>query len=236
MKLVGATDWFIRIPFMLEGLIQGFIGGVAACGGLWLINNRWTAGVERLPAEQRLRRARRRRRLTSARDADHRRHRHGRRRHRLRHRRLPLPRRVAPDPTPSCIWSVPALSANAPTRCRHRGERGGGRMGETVCRAVTIDPGAGAGRRRRSAHRRRRLEGVTIAGELKAFADAGAEVVVDFTVADAARLTVPWLAMHGIHAVVGTTGLTRTISPWPRSSARAARTASSRPTSPCRRC
>ena len=50
MKLVGATDWFIRIPFMLEGLIQGFIGGVAACGGLWLINNRWTAGVKDFPA------------------------------------------------------------------------------------------------------------------------------------------------------------------------------------------
>ncbi len=49
MKLVGATDWFIRIPFMLEGLIQGFIGGVAACGGLWLINNRWTAGVKDFP-------------------------------------------------------------------------------------------------------------------------------------------------------------------------------------------
>jgi cell division transport system permease protein len=49
MKLVGATDWFIRVPFMLEGLIQGFIGGVAACGALWLINNRWTAGVSDFP-------------------------------------------------------------------------------------------------------------------------------------------------------------------------------------------
>ena len=25
--------------------------------------------------------------------------------------------------------------------------------------------------------------------------------------ADAARVTLPWLAMHGVHAVVGTTGL-----------------------------
>ncbi|MDX6511480.1 MAG: cell division transport system permease protein [Gaiellaceae bacterium] len=30
MKLVGATNWFVRGPFMLEGLLTGFAGSVAA--------------------------------------------------------------------------------------------------------------------------------------------------------------------------------------------------------------
>src|ERR1700733_9503603 len=30
MKLVGATNWFIRIPFMLEGLIHGIVGAIVA--------------------------------------------------------------------------------------------------------------------------------------------------------------------------------------------------------------
>ena len=51
MKLVGATDWFIRVPFMLEGLIQGLIGSLTACAALWFINNRWTAGVAEFPQD-----------------------------------------------------------------------------------------------------------------------------------------------------------------------------------------
>ncbi len=36
MRLVGATRWFIRWPFMIEGVVVGFAGGVAAILMLWL--------------------------------------------------------------------------------------------------------------------------------------------------------------------------------------------------------
>ncbi len=49
MKLVGATDWFIRLPFMLEGLIQGVLGGLLAVVTMQFINWRWTIGVEDFP-------------------------------------------------------------------------------------------------------------------------------------------------------------------------------------------
>jgi 4-hydroxy-tetrahydrodipicolinate reductase len=89
----------------------------------------------------------------------------------------------------------------------------GGRMGREVCLAVTaaadlelvaaVDP----------FHEGEAVEGLggaaglTIGGDVAALSAAGAEVVVDFSVADAVRANLSWYAEHGIHAVVGTTGL-----------------------------
>ena len=39
MKLVGATNWFIRIPFMLEGTIHGLIGAALAIPALFVVDN-----------------------------------------------------------------------------------------------------------------------------------------------------------------------------------------------------
>jgi len=38
MKLVGATNWFIRIPFMLEGLLQGVVGAAVSVGAVYGLN------------------------------------------------------------------------------------------------------------------------------------------------------------------------------------------------------
>ncbi len=39
MKLVGATNWFIRVPFILEGMIQALLGGFLAIGLLLALNS-----------------------------------------------------------------------------------------------------------------------------------------------------------------------------------------------------
>ena len=49
MKLVGATNWFIRLPFMLEGLLQGLAGAVLGSILLLLGNADWTSGVRKFP-------------------------------------------------------------------------------------------------------------------------------------------------------------------------------------------
>jgi 4-hydroxy-tetrahydrodipicolinate reductase len=80
-------------------------------------------------------------------------------------------------------------------------------MGATVCQAVqetsdlelvaAVDPFAAG----------RDVEKVTIAATADALTEAGAEVAVDFTVAEAARENLRWCAAHDVHAVVGTSGL-----------------------------
>jgi cell division transport system permease protein len=46
MKLVGATNWFIRVPFMVEGLIQGVVGAVGAFGVLFFLRGPLTHWIK----------------------------------------------------------------------------------------------------------------------------------------------------------------------------------------------
>jgi cell division transport system permease protein len=46
MKLVGATNWFIRIPFMLEGIIQGLVGAVLALGAVFALDRFMQSAAE----------------------------------------------------------------------------------------------------------------------------------------------------------------------------------------------
>jgi len=67
-------------------------------------------------------------------------------------------------------------------------------MGQEVCRAVEADAALELATR------------LDIGDDPQALVDAACDVVVDFTVIDAARALVPFLAANGIHAVVGTSG------------------------------
>ena len=46
MKVVGATNWFIRIPFMLEGLAHALMGVLLAWVGLLVLDRRVIAGFD----------------------------------------------------------------------------------------------------------------------------------------------------------------------------------------------
>jgi cell division transport system permease protein len=37
MKLVGATNWFIRVPFLIEGMVEGLIGGIIAVAAIFIM-------------------------------------------------------------------------------------------------------------------------------------------------------------------------------------------------------
>ncbi len=87
-------------------------------------------------------------------------------------------------------------------------------MGSAVCRAVAEDPELELVAAVDPYHAGidvRQVAGVDAPGQIardaEALAHAGVEVAVDFTVAAAARENLRWCATHGVHAVVGTTGL-----------------------------
>ena len=107
MKLVGATNWFVRGPFMLEGLLCGLVGSLAAVVLLFLGKEIGAAGD---PRAHRLVERRQGARLHRHRaDPDRRRAR--RRRARLRHDAAPLPQGLS------------ARSESDPRRRAHPGGR-----------------------------------------------------------------------------------------------------------------
>jgi cell division transport system permease protein len=48
MKLVGATNWFIRVPFMLEGLVHGIVGAAIAVAGLSVVKSTVFPRIQRI--------------------------------------------------------------------------------------------------------------------------------------------------------------------------------------------
>ncbi len=93
----------------------------------------------------------------------------------------------------------------------------GGRMGRAVCQAVMDDPGmdlvaaidpefAGIDLRQVTGQSGE-SSGLQIAGDPEELERTRADVAIDFTVASAALANMSWCAEHGVHAVVGTTGL-----------------------------
>jgi cell division transport system permease protein len=45
MKLVGASNWFVRVPFMLEGMLQGVAGAVAGAAAVWVLQRILTDAI-----------------------------------------------------------------------------------------------------------------------------------------------------------------------------------------------
>lgn len=50
MKLVGATNWFIRLPFMMEGLLQGLFGALVAFAVVYVGTDRIQSAIRNSPA------------------------------------------------------------------------------------------------------------------------------------------------------------------------------------------
>ncbi len=88
-------------------------------------------------------------------------------------------------------------------------------MGREICRSVTLDPdlelvaavdprfaGIDIGQVAGPS-----VAGLDIAGDIEALSRGNVDVAVDFTIADVTLRAMEWCATHGVHMVVGTTGL-----------------------------
>ena len=101
--------------------------------------------------------------------------------------------------------SLAGMESGAPIRVGVLGAAG--RMGRAVCRAVDGADGLVLVAAADPAVVGEDLDGVVVVAGPAEVVEAGAEVVVDFTVVDASRANLPILAEAGVHAVVGTSGL-----------------------------
>ncbi len=100
-----------------------------------------------------------------------------------------------------------AQTASVPIRVGVLGVAG--RMGRTVVEAVHAADGMELVAAADPSAAGTEVHGVIVVADVDALVsvDGGLDVVVDFTVAEASRASLPVLAAHGVHAVVGTSGL-----------------------------
>ena len=168
MKLVGATDWFIRWPFVLEGVLVGALGGVLAVLLLAVVK---IALVD--PLADRLRADRRAATRSNFRAADRRAARRLRRGlgARLRHLAAPLPARLDCDRVDERVavpWSarmrrrrpwVPCCSSSLPVAAGRRasGSAATRRPARAACATRSCADSRGAPLRRGDRHHRARL-------------------------------------------------------------------------------
>ena len=82
-----------------------------------------------------------------------------------------------------------------------------GRMGRRGAGAGTAAEGMGLAAAADPSAPGAEVSGVTLVADVGDLLNAGVDVVVDFTVAEASRTNLPVLAAAGVHVVVGTSGL-----------------------------